>query len=149
MIDVSSKRDSYREASAKGSLKVHSTTIARIREGTIVKGDPLPAAQIAAIMAIKQTSSILPLCHPLPITGSQVNLTITDDTTISAEVTVRYTGKTGVEMEALFGVSVALLTIWDMVKQYEKDVTGQYPHTKIHNVYVTQKEKTPLTPHSR
>jgi cyclic pyranopterin phosphate synthase len=106
----------------------------------VVKGNVLATAQVAAILAVKETPRIIPLCHPIPIGGITVEFTETDST-IGVSVRVVSTGKTGVEMEALTGVSVALLTIWDMVKSAEKDSHGQYPHTRIEGIRVVGKRK--------
>jgi cyclic pyranopterin phosphate synthase len=116
-------------------------TIKRIREKEIVKGDPLYTAKIAGILAAKKTSELIPLCHPLPLTSVEVNPKILDDTTVEVSATVKTRAQTGVEMEALTAVSMALLTVWDMTKQYEKDSEGQYPSTAIENIHVVRKFK--------
>ncbi len=100
----------------------------------------MACAQTAAIMAVKKTSTLIPMCHPLEITGVNVDFKIMENM-VEAEVEVMSTGKTGVEMEALTGVSVALLTIWDMVKAVEKDKEGQYPVTEIGEIKVLKKVK--------
>ncbi len=143
MVDITSKPDSYREATARGRIKLKPETVRRIREGRVEKGDVEQVASVAAIMAVKRTPEILPLCHPLPITGVKVTFSYGPDH-VEAVVTVKTTAKTGVEMEALTGVTVALLTVWDMVKQYEKDERGQYPTTRIEGVEVVEKVK--MTP---
>jgi cyclic pyranopterin phosphate synthase len=95
---------------------------------------------VAATLAVKQTPTLIPLCHPIPLSAIDVDFAY-EDNCIGAEVRVRSTGRTGVEMEALTGVSVALLTIWDMVKSAEKDEHGQYPFTRIADIHVVEKKK--------
>jgi len=141
MIDVSGKAEVLREVTASGTIHLKSETVKCVKEGRIVKGDPLYTAKVAAILAAKRTSDLIPLCHPLPLTSVAVCPKILDDTTIEVSVTVKTCAQTGVEMEALSAVSVALLTIWDMTKQYEKDVDGQYLSTVIQNVRVIRKYK--------
>lgn len=141
MVDVTSKPEVYREATAQGFVKLKPETISLIKQGKIEKGNPLDTAKIAGILAAKNTSSLIPLCHPLPITSIHVNLKIVDDSTVMVESTVKTRAQTGVEMEALVATSVALLTIWDMTKQHEKDEKGQYPNTLIQNIRVVRKVK--------
>lgn len=141
MIDVSGKNEVLREATAKGTIQLKAETIKRIQERNTTKGDPLYTAKIAAILAAKKTSELIPLCHPLPLTNVEVYPKILDETTIEVLATVKTRAQTGVEMEALSAVSVALLTIWDMTKQYEKDFEGQYPSTVIQNIHVVRKYK--------
>ena len=119
MVDVSSKSDSHRVAIAGGRVLLAPETIALIRSGAVPKGDVLAAARIAGIMAAKKTSELIPLCHPLPISSVSVNLTVEDDS-VRIQSTVSVTGKTGVEMEALTAVSVAALTVYDMVKAVDR-----------------------------
>jgi|TARA_B100001964_G_C14230258_1_gene599660 cyclic pyranopterin phosphate synthase len=140
MVEISEKEDIRRIAIAQGKIKLKEETIEILKSGKIEKGNVLTTAQIAATQAVKKTSDIIPLCHPLQITGIRVNFEINND---NLKVTVKVTtiGKTGVEMEALTGVTIALLTIWDMVKANEKDQNGQYPQTKIRDVYVVEKIK--------
>ncbi len=140
MIDVSEKPDVARQATASGKLRLKQSTIARLSRGSIEKGDPFSTAEIAAIMAAKNTSLIIPLCHQLPITTVRFDARLEKDGVL-VRATVKTTGKTGVEMEALVAVATYLLTIWDMTKKYEKDEKGQYPHTMIENIKVTKKEK--------
>jgi cyclic pyranopterin phosphate synthase len=141
MVDVSGKAEVFREATAKGTIKLKAETINLIREGKTAKGDPLYTAKIAGILAAKKTSSLIPLCHPLPLTSVEVEATILDGTTVEVSATVKTKAQTGVEMEALAAVSVGLLTVWDMTKQYEKDAAGQYPSTAITNIHVVKKFK--------
>ena len=140
MIDISHKPPVTRQATAAGRIILRRETIEKIKRGEIEKGDPLQIATIAAIMAAKNTPQILPLCHPIPIHNIKVDYEI-GDTWIEAKVTVKTKAETGVEMEALTGVTAALLAIWDTVKKHEKDEHGQYPHTKITNIRVLKKQK--------
>ncbi len=143
MVDISDKNDLARRAVASGEIQLQPKTIEAIKSRQIVKGEVLETARIAAIMAAKNTSSVIPMCHQIPITSVDVQFDIGTDT-IRASVEVRSIGKTGVEMEALHGVGVALLTIWDMVKSEEKDETGNYPFTKITSIRVLEKTKNDL-----
>ncbi len=111
-----------------------------ITAGQVKKGDVLTTARLAAILAVKDTPRLIPLCHPIPITGLDVNFDLEGER-VRATVTVTSVGKTGVEMEALTGVAVALLNVWDMVKYLEKDETGNYPETEIEEIRVLQKRK--------
>jgi cyclic pyranopterin phosphate synthase len=119
MVDVSGKAESMREATAKGRVRMLAATRALIGEGKAAKGDVLAAARLAGIMAAKRTSDLIPLCHPLPISSVVVDLALTDEA-VEISATVRTTGRTGVEMEALTAVSVAALTIYDMVKAVDR-----------------------------
>jgi len=141
MIDITRKPVVYREATAEGTIKLRKTTIERIREGGIEKGDVFEAAKIAALNAVKKTPELLPYCHPIPITSVKTVFELVDEDKIRVLVTVKTSWKTGVEMEALAGATAALLTIWDMVKKYEKDGEGQYPYTEISRVRVVEKKK--------
>ena len=141
MIDVTAKPEVYREATAKGLIKLKPETVKMIKEGRVEKGDPLYMAKIAGILAAKNTSSLIPLCHPLPLTSIELSICIADESTVEVEATVKTRAQTGVEMEALTAVSIALLTVWDMTKQYEKDARGQYPHTVIRDIRVVRKVK--------
>ncbi|MGF7185047.1 cyclic pyranopterin phosphate synthase [Desulfitispora alkaliphila] len=124
MVDVSEKDDTVREAIAAGYIYMKAETVARIKEGRIKKGDVLAVAQIAGVMAVKQTGNLIPMCHPLLISGVDLDFEI-DSTKNRVEIKakVRTTGKTGVEMEALTAVSTAALTIYDMCKAVDKDMT--------------------------
>lgn len=141
MVDVSGKAEIFREATAKGTIKLKPETVNLIKEEKIAKGDPLYSAKIAGILAAKKTSELIPLCHPLPLTSVEVEAEVLDKSTVEVSVTVKAKAQTGVEMEALVAVSAALLTVWDMVKQYEKDAAGQYPTTVIENIHVVRKLK--------
>jgi cyclic pyranopterin phosphate synthase len=141
MVDVSGKPEVFREATASGKIRLKHETVNLIREEKIAKGNPLCTAKIAGILAAKKTSELIPLCHPLPLTSVKVEAKIVDKTVVAVTATVKTKAQTGVEMEALAATSAALLTIWDMVKQYEKDVVGQYPTTAIENIHVVKKMK--------
>jgi len=143
MVDITAKPETYRMARAVGRIRLRSETVNLIREGRIEKGDPLHTAKIAGILAAKMTSNLIPLCHPIPITNIKIEARIIDDSTVEVEASVKTRAQTGVEMEALVAVATALLTIWDMTKQYEKDERGQYPHTMIEGIRVLQKVKEP------
>ncbi len=140
MVDVTSKSDILRIAVAEGYIHLKKETIKAIQENRIGKGNVINTAVIAGTMAVKKTSELIPMCHPLQITGVEIDFEILDDR-IRVTCQVKYLGKTGVEMEALTGVSVALLTVWDMVKSMEKDEMGQYPFTKITGIRVVEKIK--------
>jgi cyclic pyranopterin phosphate synthase len=141
MVDVSGKAEIFREATAKGTIRLKPETVNLIKEEKIAKGNPLYTAKIAGVLAAKKTSELIPLCHPLPLTSVEVEAKILDKTTVEVSATVKAKAQTGVEMEALAATSVGLLTIWDMVKQYEKDANGQYPTTSIENIHVVKKLK--------
>jgi cyclic pyranopterin monophosphate synthase len=121
MVDVGDKAATAREATARGSITMSAEALAQIRAGAVKKGDPLQAARLAGIMAAKKTAELIPLCHPLPIAGVQVNLTPTARG-YDIEARVRTTAQTGVEMEALTAVAVAALTVYDMVKAVDKSM---------------------------
>ena len=120
MVDVSGKADTNRVATAEALVRMKPETLALIQSGGVPKGDVLATARIAGIMAAKRTAELIPLCHPLPITGVAVDLSPDGDSTLQITATVRTTGKTGVEMEALTAASVAALTVYDMCKAVEK-----------------------------
>ena len=140
MIDITSKPDVFREATAIGKIKLQSKTIHLIHEGKIEKGDPIYAAKISGILAAKQTNTLLPLCHPIPLTNVEIKITL-EQSMIQVTSKVKTKAQTGVEMEALIATAIALLTIWDMVKQYEKDSEGQYPFTMVENIQIIKKVK--------
>lgn len=121
MVDVTDKAETDRVATAAGFVRMTPATLALVREGRAGKGDVLGIARVAGIMAVKRTADLIPLCHPLPVTKVALELT-PDDTLPGVRVaaTVRCTGRTGVEMEALTAVSVACLTIYDMLKAAER-----------------------------
>ena len=140
MIDIGGKPDVPRRAVAAGEILLQRETLAAIRSGRVEKGDVLASAQVAALHAAKRVWDALPHCHPIPLTATGVHLDAKDDRLV-ATVEVKATYKTGVEMEALYACAVALLTVWDMVKRYEKDEDGQYPFARIQNLRVVEKEK--------
>ena len=126
MVDVAGKPDTFRTAIAEGEVHMRLETFERVKAGNLKKGDVLAVAQLAGVMAAKRTAELIPLCHPLPLTFIQVELSLDENlpgVRISAEV--RTVGKTGVEMEALTAVSVAALTVYDMVKAVEKTMQIQ------------------------
>lgn len=140
MVDIRAKPDVPRRAVAEGTIRLRPRTVAAIRAGRVEKGDPLAAAEVAGLQAIKSTWQTLPHCHPIPLTSAAVEFDVRKDG-VACTATVEATYKTGVEMEALYGVSVALLTVWDMVKSLEKDARGQYPAARIEGIRVVSKEK--------
>jgi len=140
MVDITDKPPVFRRARATGRIRLQEATIEAIRSGRVKKGDVLATARLAAILAIKDTPRLIPMCHPIAITGLEVSFELSERR-IEALVTVTSVGRTGVEMEALAGVSAALLNVWDMVKYLEKDESGNYPHTAIEEIRVTEKEK--------
>lgn len=140
MVDITKKPPVIRTATACGSIKLRKATLEAVRSDSVKKGDVLTVARLAAILAVKDTPRLIPLCHPIPITGLDVNFVL-DDERVSVTVTVTSLGKTGVEMEALTGVSAALLNVWDMVKYLEKDETGNYPETQMEEIKVLEKRK--------
>ena len=121
MVDVGGKPVTNREARARGTITMSAAALKLIRRGEVAKGDPLQAARVAAILAAKQTASLIPLCHPLPLTHVSVELSPSTNG-YNIEARVRTSAQTGVEMEALTAVSVAALTIYDMVKAVNKDM---------------------------
>lgn len=142
-VDVSRKPISYREATATGRIKLRRATVQRIRSGKVEKGDPLSLARLAGVLAAKQTPAFVVLCHQLRLNSTEVKAKLLDDG-VEVTATVTANERTGVEMEALSAVSVALLNVWDVVKQYEKDSKGQYPSTRIERIIVTSKVKRPV-----
>lgn len=141
MVDVSKKPEVFREATARGIIKLKAKTVRLIKKRKVEKGDVFSLAKAAGVLAAKKTSELVPLCHPLPLSNVDVTIEIIDDSLVAVEVAVKAFAKTGVEMEALVAVSAALLTVWDMTKQYEKDRKGQYPTTTISDIKVLRKVK--------
>jgi cyclic pyranopterin monophosphate synthase len=130
MVDVGAKPESERLAVARGEVHLRAETVALIRQGLMKKGDVLTVAQIAGIQAAKRTSELIPLCHPIPIHQISVELEVDEALPgVKIEARVKTTGKTGVEMEALTAVSVAALTVYDMVKAVEK--TGRIQNIRL------------------
>jgi len=140
MVDIGEKKAVPRTAEAAGRIALKKETIAAIKAGRIRKGDPLAVAEVAAIQAVKRTPDLIPMCHQIPLSSVDASFTLGDDY-VEARCRVSAVYKTGVEMEALTGVSVALLNIWDMVKYLEKDAAGQYPGTRIAEIRVVEKVK--------
>lgn len=129
-----------RKATARGEIKLKPSTVVAVVEGKTKKGDVLSASKLAGIQAAKATSSLLPLCHQIPLTSVSVEVVPKKDR-VEVHCTVAAEYRTGVEMEALVGAAAALLNIWDMVKYLEKDEKGQYPGTAISEIRVVKKTK--------
>ncbi|MGD9475738.1 MAG: cyclic pyranopterin monophosphate synthase MoaC [Eubacteriaceae bacterium] len=133
MVDVSDKQESHRVAIARGSIKMKKETFERIAAGTMKKGDVLGVAQVAGIMGVKKTADLIPMCHNIFISGSDIDFEMDDvNYKIGIVATVKNTGQTGVEMEALTAVSVAALTIYDMCKAIDKEMV-------IEEIYLEEK----------
>lgn len=122
MVDISEKGISKRVATAQSTLFMRAETLSQILDGTLPKGDVISTARIAGIMAAKKCSDLIPMCHPLPVTGVEMTFDVISDREIAVAATVKTTGKTGVEMEALTAASVAALTIYDMAKAIDKGI---------------------------
>ena len=140
MIDVTGKPVVRRMAEAAGKIILSPGTIKKMEKGEIKKGDPFLVAEVAAMNAAKQTHLLIPHCHQIPLDTVKVTFEIVE-AIVEAKCLVRSQARTGVEMEALIGVSVALNTLWDMVKYLEKNEQGQYPSTMITDIRVLKKEK--------
>ncbi len=140
---IGRKPTTSRRCVAVGELQLRPSTIRAIRRGTVAKGDPRSAAEVAGLLALKRTSDLIPHCHIVPLSGSSVSLSIAGPRTLAVRVEAQAIGQTGVEMEALVGATVALLTAWDMVKYLEKDARGLYPSTRLGPIEVRLKEKRP------
>jgi cyclic pyranopterin phosphate synthase len=136
MVDVSAKRHSFRTAIATGKIKIKPATANAISRNRIGKGNVFATAQIAGIQAAKRTAELIPLCHPLPLTNVEIDFAMKNGV-VSAICSARTTAQTGVEMEALAGVAIALLTIYDMCKAIDKEM-------KISDVRLIKKEKRPV-----
>ena len=133
MVDVTDKPDTPREAVAKGMVRMKASTLDQLKQGNTPKGDVLTTAQLAGIMAAKQTPNIIPLCHPITIGDIKVEFNLDDkNSTVEITATVKNIGKTGVEMEALTAISVAALTIYDMCKAVD-------PGMRIENIRLIRK----------
>jgi cyclic pyranopterin phosphate synthase len=140
MVDVTDKPVVLRKAEASGRIYLFSGTIETIRGGNIKKGDPFLVAEVAGMNAAKQTHLLVPHCHQIPLDTVRVTFQMMPEF-VEATCFVSAQARTGVEMEALVGVTMALNTVWDMVKYLEKDERGQYPGTRITDVRVVKKEK--------
>lgn len=123
MVDVSEKEATKREAVAYSKVVMEPATMRRVKEGKVGKGDVLAVAQVAGVMAAKKTAEIIPMCHPIPITGVDIEFDDSSEDTLIIKATVKTTGVTGVEMEALTAASVAALTVYDMCKAMDKAMT--------------------------
>lgn len=123
MVDVSAKSDTIRVAIASGLVRMKPETLRLILDQKLAKGNVIEVARLAGIMGVKQTSLLIPLCHPLPISGTKIDLVAEGDDSIRITAEVKVTGKTGVEMEALTAVSVSALTIYDMAKAVDREIT--------------------------
>ena len=132
MVDVSFKPVTFRVAVASGAVRVLPATLARVRRGRVAKGSVLEVARLAGIQAAKRTADLIPLCHPLPLSGVAVDLVLRPPRTIAITATVKTTDRTGVEMEALTAVSVAALTLYDMIKAVD-------PAARIDDIRVLSK----------
>jgi len=138
--DVGGKPSVPRRAVAVGALSLSAGTRRALRGRSVEKGDPIAAGELAGLLAMKRTSDLIPHCHAVALTSSRVDLAVSArGVRVTAEAST--VGPTGVEMEALVGATVALLTVWDMVKYLEKDGRGLYPHTSLGPVRVTVKQK--------
>jgi cyclic pyranopterin phosphate synthase len=144
MVDISGKQVVLREALASGRIMLSPETVKRVKEKGIKKGDPLVVAEIAAIKAAKETYLLIPHCHQIPLNTVELDYSLGKDF-IEVTCLVKAEAMTGVEMEALVGASIALNTIWDMVKYLEKDASGQYPFTRISDIRVLKKTKRPVS----
>ena len=140
VVDISAKPVVERRAIATGLVHLSHTSKQAITKGSVKKGDVLEASTIAAIQAVKETPRIIPHCHPIPLEGCKVDW-IWEGNSLRCTVEVNAHYKTGIEMEALTGVSAGLLCALDMVKSFEKDSDGQYPETKITDIVVLEKNK--------
>ena len=141
IVDVGSKPIVEREATATGLIRLSTESVDLVINGNSPKGDVREASTISAIQAVKETSRTLPHCHPIPIEGCNVDWKI-EGRNLRCTVTVRTHWTTGVEMEALCGVSAGLLCAWDMLKPIEKDENGQYPDVSIEDIRVLRKKKS-------
>jgi cyclic pyranopterin monophosphate synthase len=138
--DIGAKPKVARRAVAEGFLTVAPATVKAVRGGRVEKGDPIAAGELAGLLAMKRTPELIPHCHAVALTSSRVELTV-GPRGIRARAEAEAVDRTGVEMEALVGASVALLTAWDMVKYLEKDDRGLYPRTSLGPIRVVTKRK--------
>lgn len=141
IVNITDKPPVHRTATATGLIRLKDSTAEAIRSGRSKKGDVISTARVAAILAVKDTPRLIPFCHQISVTAVDVRFEI-QKAAVRATVTVTSVGKTGVEMEALAGVSAALLNVWDMIKYLEKDETGNYPSTEIRDIRVIEKRKS-------
>jgi cyclic pyranopterin monophosphate synthase len=138
MVDVSAKPPMARRARAQAIVRMNERAATALREATLAKGDAFAAAQIAGIQAAKQTATLIPLAHPLPLESIEVTFAWNDDATLQIESAARTTARTGVEMEAMTAAAVAALTIYDMCKALDREIV-------IESVRLTEKTKEPLS----
>lgn len=143
MVDITDKPYSVRSAQAVGDVVLKPETVELVKTGRTKKGNVIVVSETAGIIAAKRTSEIIPLCHQIPLSSVSITFDFLEDR-IRALCEVAATYTTGVEMEALVGVTTALLSVWDMVKYLEKDEHGQYPTSRIEGVRVVRKEKVPV-----
>ncbi len=143
MVDVGTKPDTKRRATATGRLELRPETVTAVREDGIEKGDVLATARIGAVQAVKHTWETIPLCHQIPITNVETSFDI-ESAAIELTVTVETVGKTGCEMEAIQGVTTGLNTLLDMVKAAEKGDDGQYPETALSDIRIVEKSKSSI-----
>ncbi len=140
MINISEKQIVRREAVASGKIRLKGETINAIKEGRVKKGDVFTSAKISALEGVKEAWQRMPYCHQIPIEAIDFDMEVQNDH-VTVRCSVEAEWKTGVEMDALSGVSSSLLTVWDMVKYMEKDEAGNYPSTVIYDIKVDQKVK--------
>ncbi|WP_457614971.1 cyclic pyranopterin monophosphate synthase MoaC [Methanopyrus sp.] len=141
MVDVTEKREEIRIAEATGFLRLTENGVKAVKSGESHpqgKGDPIEVAKVAAMLAVKRTPDLIPHCHPVKITSIDIDVEVLEDG-VKMTVRVKSEGKTGVEMDALTGLVIGLVTLWDMVKYAEKDEEGKYPYTRIEDVRVVKK----------
>jgi len=141
MIDISAKESITRIAKASGKIFLKQETINRIKNKEVEKGDALTIATVSALNAVKKVPDLIPFCHPIPINNVSIGFSYEGENILKITCTVKSNAKTGVELEALTGASVALLNVWDVVKKHEKDENGQYPNTQITDIKVEEKIK--------
>jgi|HubBroStandDraft_1064217.scaffolds.fasta_scaffold02593_5 cyclic pyranopterin phosphate synthase len=138
--DIGAKPRVYRRAVAEGVLAISGATRRAVKAGRVEKGDPIAAGELAGLLAMKRTPELIPHCHSVPLTASRVDLTVSARG-VSVRAEAETVDRTGVEMEALVGATIALLTVWDMVKYLEKDDRGLYPRTSLGPIRVVTKRK--------
>ena len=140
MVDIGEKARSRRRAVATGEITVLPDTVDAVRADALEKGDVLATARVGTVQAVKHAWSTIPMCHQIPITNVETEFELEEES-IRLSVAVETVGKTGCEMEAIYGVTTGLAIVWDMVKAVEKDPDGQYPTTSINDVRVIEKRK--------
>lgn len=143
MVDVGGKPETARRAVAEGHIRLRPGTVEAVHEDALEKGNVLATARVGAVQAVKHAWEAIPMCHQIPITNVETGFDVADDA-VTLTVAVETTGRTGCEMEAVYGVTTGLGVVWDMVKAAEKDDDGEYPETAIEGVRVVEKTKRPL-----